>query len=195
TQPIVLCFGGDAAGEAATLRGMELAAAQGFEVRVVPLPAGLDPADLADGFEQRIAEATTYLLHRVRLEVERAPDRQEAFVRAREVLSRFEDSPERQRALRFVADRLDLPKETQAGLAPRGDAASTGSGASVASSPTPIRRERSSCRPRSPGSALRSRSSRPFSPCRADPGRPASYTRNQCPRMPMFGRHFSAPRV
>ena len=127
TKHIVLCFDGDAAGEAATLRGMELAAAQGFNVHVVALPPGLDPADLADGFEQRLGRATSYLLHRVRLEVERAPDRQEAFVRAREVLSRFEDSPERQEALRFAADRLDLPKETQAGLAPRGPAAATGS--------------------------------------------------------------------
>ena len=126
TKHVVLCFDGDAAGEAATLRGMELAASQGFDVHVVALPAGLDPADLADGFEQRIAHASSYLLHRVRLEVVRAPDRQEAFVRAREVLTRFEDSPERQEALRFVADRLDLPKETQAGLAPRAGAAATG---------------------------------------------------------------------
>jgi DNA primase len=126
TKHVVLCFDGDAAGEAATLRGMELAAAQGFDVRVVALPAGLDPADLASGFDERVAHATSYLLHRVRLEVERAPDRQEAFVRAREVLARFEDSPERQEALRFVADRLDLPKETQAGLAPRETAAATG---------------------------------------------------------------------
>jgi DNA primase len=126
TSKVILCFDGDAAGEAATLRGMELAAAQGVDVRVVALPPGLDPADLADGFERRLAEATSYLLHRVRLEVERAPDRQEAFVRAREVLARFEDSPERQEALRYVADRLDLPKETQAGLAPRAAAAATG---------------------------------------------------------------------
>jgi DNA primase len=126
TQKIVLCFDGDAAGEAATLRGMELAAGQAFDVRVVALPAGLDPADLADGFEDRVNAATSYLLHRVRLEVERAPDRQEAFVRTREVLARFEDSPERQEALRFVADRLDLPKETQAGFAPRGVARMTG---------------------------------------------------------------------
>jgi DNA primase len=127
TKKIILCFDGDAAGEAATLRGMELAAAQGLEVRVVVLPAGLDPADLADGFERRIAGAESYLLHRVRLEVDRAPDRQEAFVRAREVLARFEDSPERQEALRYAADRLDLPKETQAGLAPRAGAAASGS--------------------------------------------------------------------
>jgi DNA primase len=127
TKRIVLCFDGDAAGEAATLRGMELAAAQGLDVRVVTLPPGLDPADLADDFERRIAGGESYLLHRVRLEAERAPDRQEAFVRVREVLARFEDSPERQEALRYVADRLDLPKETQAGLAPRAGAAATGS--------------------------------------------------------------------
>jgi DNA primase len=126
TSRVWLCFDGDAAGEAATLRGMELAEARGLEVRVVALPPGFDPADLAEGFEQRLGRAESYLAYRVRLEIERAVDRQEAFVRVREVLARFEDSPERQDAIRFVADKLDLPKETQAGLAPRRGAAATG---------------------------------------------------------------------
>jgi DNA primase len=126
TNRIWLCFDGDAAGEAATLRGMDLAAAQGLDVHVVGLPAGFDPADLAEGFEQRLGSAETYLGYRVRLEIERAADRQEGFVRVREVLARFEDSPQRQDAIRFAADKLDLPKETQAGLAPRAAASSTG---------------------------------------------------------------------
>src|SRR3954447_15503230 len=126
TKRLWLCFDGDAAGEAATLRGMELAAPQGFEVHVVALPPGLDPADLADGFEQRLGSAESYLLYRTRIEIERAADRQEAFVRVRDVLARFEDSPQRQDAIRFAADKLDLPKETQAGLAPRAAASSTG---------------------------------------------------------------------
>ena len=126
TNRVWLCFDGDAAGEAATLRGMELAAAQGFDVHVVALPAGFDPADLADGFEHRLGAAESYLGYRVRLEIERAADRQEGFVRVRDVLSRFEDSPERQDAIRYAADKLDLPKETQAGLAPRGSASATG---------------------------------------------------------------------
>jgi hypothetical protein len=42
------------------------------------------------------------------------------------VLAAFEDSPERQDAMQLVADRLDLPPETQAGLAPTAAAASTG---------------------------------------------------------------------
>src|SRR5437773_5615699 len=101
THKLFLCFDGDAAGEAAALRGMELAAAQGFDVRIVALPAGTDPADDPERFEKRLAGAESYLVYRVRLEIERAlPDRQAAFVRVREVLSRFEDSPERQDAVR-----------------------------------------------------------------------------------------------
>ncbi len=123
TWNLFLCFDGDAAGEAATLRGMEMAAQQGFAIRVVTLPPGFDPADLAAGFERRLAGAEHYLVYRVRLEIERAADRQEAFVRVREVLSRAEDSPAREDALRLAADRLDLPPETQAGLVPRARAA------------------------------------------------------------------------
>ena len=88
THKVYLCFDGDAAGEAATLRGMELAAAQDIDVRVVALPLGVDPADAAESFEERLAGAESYLVYRVRLETERTPDRQEAFVRVREVLSR-----------------------------------------------------------------------------------------------------------
>lgn len=116
---VYLCFDADAAGETATLRSMELAAAQGLDVHVVPLPPGLDPADAAEGFQPRLEDAERYLRYRVRLEIERAPERQDAFERVREVLARFEDSPERQEAVRLAADRLDLPRETQAGLAPR----------------------------------------------------------------------------
>ena len=115
---LYLCFDSDAAGEEATLRGMERAQEQGFEIRVVPLPPGQDPADAPDGFEQRLGQAESYLHYRVRLELDRASDRQEGFVRAREILAKAEDSPERQEALRLVADRLDLPRETLSGIAP-----------------------------------------------------------------------------
>jgi DNA primase len=116
TRRVYLCFDADAAGQDATLRGMELATARGFDVRVVTLPRGLDPADAPEGFEERLGGAESYVVYRVRLELDRASDRQEAFVRAREVLTKVEDSPERQEALRLLADRLDLPRETLAGI-------------------------------------------------------------------------------
>ncbi|MCZ7587913.1 MAG: DNA primase [Gaiella sp.] len=118
TKRLLLCFDADAAGQEATLRGMELAVKQGFDVRVVSLPNDEDPADAPDSFAGRLGSAESYLHYRVRITLERTADRQEAFVRAREILAPIEDSPERQEALRLLADRLDLPRETLAGLAP-----------------------------------------------------------------------------
>ena len=123
TQRLYLCFDADAAGEEATLRGMELAAGQDFEVRVVTLPKGKDPADAPDEFQEYLGRSESYVVYRTRLELERARDRQEGFVRAREVLTRAPDSPERHEALRLLADRLDLPRETLAGIAPAGSGA------------------------------------------------------------------------
>ena len=108
---------------------MELAVGQGFDVRVVTLPKGEDPADAPESFSARLGSAESYLHYRVRIALDRAGDRQAAFVRAREILAPFEDSPERQEALRLVADRLDLPRETLAGLAP---ARSRGTGGGAA---------------------------------------------------------------
>src|SRR3990170_791363 len=76
TRKIYLCFDADAAGQEATLRGMELAVAQGFDVKVVTLPKGQDPADAPDGFAERLGSAESYLVYRVRLEIERSADRQ-----------------------------------------------------------------------------------------------------------------------
>ena len=120
TRRLYLCFDSDAAGEEATLRGMELATSLGFDVRVVTLPKGQDPADAPAGFEARLGGAESYIVYRVRLELDRTPDRQEAFVRVREILQRNEDSPEWQDALRLLAGRLSLPKETLSGLTPKG---------------------------------------------------------------------------
>ena len=131
TKRLFLCFDADAAGQEATLRGMELAVKQGFDVRVVALPKGQDPADAPDSFAGRLGAAESYLYYRVRIVLERTDDRQEAFVRAREILAEAEDSPERHEALRLLADRLDLPRETLAGLAP------SRSGSSRSGSPRP----------------------------------------------------------
>src|SRR4029077_1997272 len=79
TKRLFLCFDADAAGQDATLRGMELAVRDGFTVRVVPLPPGTDPADDTAGFQERLASPVSYPVHRVRLLVARASDRQAAW--------------------------------------------------------------------------------------------------------------------
>jgi DNA primase len=112
---LYLCFDADAAGEAATLRGMELAAERGFDIRVVTLPSGTDPADEPERFQDRLGDAESYVVYRVRLELERAEDKQSAFERARETLNRFEDSPERQDAWRYANDKLGMTVQLRAG--------------------------------------------------------------------------------
>jgi DNA primase len=112
-----LCFDSDAAGEEATLRGMEAAVGLGCEVKVVALEPGKDPADEPEGFEERLASAEPYALYRVRIEIKRAPDAQSAHQRVRDILNRIPDSPERHDAWRFANDRLGMTVQLQHGVA------------------------------------------------------------------------------
>jgi DNA primase len=114
TTRVYLCFDADAAGEDATLRGMELALRQGLDVRVVALPKGKDPADDPGGFEDRLAKAEPYAVHRVRLELDRARDRQHAYLRVQDVLNGIPESPERHDAWRLANDRLGLTVDLRA---------------------------------------------------------------------------------
>jgi DNA primase len=120
TKRLYLCFDADAAGQDATLRGMELAVKQGFAVHVVSLPKGTDPADDPAAFERQLAAPVSYLVHRVQLFHERASDKNAAFAAIEAFLHAQSDSPEHLDARRLATDLLDLPPETQAALAPRG---------------------------------------------------------------------------
>jgi DNA primase len=114
TRRLFLCFDSDAAGEDATLRGMELASKQGFDVRVVALPSGKDPADDPTGFEEHLGAAESYPVHRVRLILDRTPDRQLAYLAVQEFLNGIPESPERHDAWRLANDRLGLTVQLRA---------------------------------------------------------------------------------
>jgi DNA primase len=127
TKRVFLCFDADAAGQDATLRGMALAVTKEFTVNVVLLPKGRDPADDPVAFREVLARPVPYAVHRVRLFCEQASDKQVAFREVRDFLTRYPDSPEQHEAVRLAADLLDLPPETQSGLAPaRGSARTAG---------------------------------------------------------------------
>jgi DNA primase len=116
TNRLYLCFDADAAGQDATLRGMELATRRGLEVYVVPLPAASDPADDPVAFQQRLGSPNPYALHRVQLELARMDDRQHAYLRIQEFLNGLPESPERQEAWRLANDRLGLTVQLRAGV-------------------------------------------------------------------------------
>jgi DNA primase len=115
TKRVWLAFDGDAAGESATLRGMELAVKKGFDVRVVALMAGVDPADDPGDFERKLEQAEPYLLYRVRIEINRAESREEGFRTVKALLDTADDSPERQDAWRYANDKLGMTVQLRAG--------------------------------------------------------------------------------
>jgi hypothetical protein len=94
---------------------MALAVQQGFDVKVVPLPPGIDPADDPTGFEARLAAAEAYLAYRVRIEIDRADDRESAFRAVKALLEAAPDSPERQDAWRYANDKLGISVQLRAG--------------------------------------------------------------------------------
>ena len=108
TKRLWLAFDGDAAGEAATLRGMQLAVDQGFDVKVVALEDGVDPADDPAAFQRKLGDAEPYLVYRTRIEVDRADDRESAFRTVKALLDAAPDSPERQDAWRYANDKLGM---------------------------------------------------------------------------------------
>ena len=118
TRRMFLCFDADAAGEDATLRGMELAGA-GFDVRVVALPKGRTPPSTRTGSKSGSSSRRAISSPACGWSSSARPIARRRSSGAREVLARFDDSPERQEALRLLADRLGLPRQALGGLAQR----------------------------------------------------------------------------
>jgi DNA primase len=125
TKRLWLAFDGDAAGESAALRGMELAVAQQFDVNVVALPPGVDPADDPAGFENHLRQAEPYVVYRVRLELDHADDREAGFRKAKEILDGFPEGPDKLAAARLVTDRIGTTVHFRTGAIPSARAAAS----------------------------------------------------------------------
>ena len=115
TKRLWLAFDGDAAGESAALRGMELAVAQGFDVKVVALPPGIDPADDPSGFEAKLAAAKPYVLYRTQVEAQREDDRDAGRRAVTSFLNSVPDSLNRKAAWRWANDFFGMPIQIRGG--------------------------------------------------------------------------------
>jgi DNA primase len=113
TKRLFLCFDADAAGQDATLRGMELAVSKEFTVRVVPLPPGTDPADDPTRFGSRLDESLSYERHRVRtLIAQSRGDKERAIAEIRKLVGRLpREHPNWLDAVQDAAGLLRLPPE------------------------------------------------------------------------------------
>jgi DNA primase len=131
-----LCLDADSAGQEAMVRASKLCADSGLELRVVPLPAGADPADLIrdDGPQalmDRIATSVPYVVFEVRRILERADlssaeGKDRAIAELRPALAPVPASVLRDELVRKIAGTLDLSEARLVTLL--GEAAAPGAG-------------------------------------------------------------------
>ena len=144
-QTVLLALDADSAGQEAMLRASSLAAKCKLELRVVPLPAGKDPAELiqregAEAMRAAVARSIPF----VRFRVERvlaagddsSPEGRDRMLEAlRPVFATLAPSAMRMELTRIVSDRLELPESVaERLLAERGSVGGGADGASRASS-------------------------------------------------------------
>jgi DNA primase len=121
-----LCLDADRAGQEAMLRASRLAAGRKLELRVVPLPEGLDPAELierdgADKLRERVEASVPFVVFDVerilaRADTRSAEGRDRAIADLRPVLGGLPPSVLREDLLRRVAGRLELSEGSLASL-------------------------------------------------------------------------------
>src|SRR3954447_11448784 len=137
--PVVhMALDADSAGQRAMLRAAEVAKDK-VELRVVPLPAGLDPADLvardgADAIRELVGRSVRFEEFRVETalsagDLSSAEGKDRVLAEGRPVFAVVGPSGLRDGLLRRVADRLDITPELLTSLLPRAGRAAAGGGA------------------------------------------------------------------
>jgi len=136
-QTVLLALDADSAGQEAMLRASTLAAKRKLELRVVPLPAGSDPAELvASGGKEAIEGTVRRSVPFVRFRVEQelrsgdtasAEGRDRVLERLRPVFATLAPSAMRLELTRLVSETLDLPESlAETLLAPGGGSSARG---------------------------------------------------------------------
>jgi DNA primase len=119
-QTVLLALDADSAGQEAMLRASSLAAKRKLELRVVPLPAGSDPAELIQregvrAMQAAVGQAVPFVRFRVERVLESGDDsspegRDKMIEELRPVFATLAPSAMRLELTRLVSGRLELPE-------------------------------------------------------------------------------------
>ena len=138
---VSLALDADASGQEAMVRAARVAADRSLELRVVPLPAGSDPAELvasegAEAMRARVAGSVPFARFRAQRLLDQADlgtadGRDRAPAGLREVLGPLPPSSLREELVRLAAGRLGLSEQLVASLAAASPAATSADGGSA----------------------------------------------------------------
>ncbi|HXW50443.1 MAG TPA: DNA primase, partial [Candidatus Acidoferrales bacterium] len=124
---VYLCFDGDAAGQAATTRNIDMLVDEGLRVRVVTLPAGRDPDDLVreegpEAFAALLAASQSWTDFKIDLacrQITRAFSSKSDIARqAMAVIAKVRDPIERDQYVQAMARKLEVSENSLRSLRP-----------------------------------------------------------------------------
>ncbi|HEY4280124.1 MAG TPA: DNA primase [Conexibacter sp.] len=130
-RTLVLALDADNAGQEAMVRASRIAAGRRLELRVVPLPEGLDPADLihrdgAEAVRERVGRSVPFVSFHVdkilgAADIADAEGKDRALGELRPVIAAVPPSVLREDLIRRIASRLDLSDQLAASLLEQSD--------------------------------------------------------------------------
>ncbi len=131
---LYLCFDGDAAGQAATARSIDMLVDEGLMVRVVQLPQGRDPDSIvldegADAFSALVDGSVPWIDFKIDLACRRISkqfsSKPDIAREAMSVIARVRDPIERDQYVKTMARKLDVSEASLRALRPHWSAASS----------------------------------------------------------------------
>ncbi|MBR1974814.1 MAG: DNA primase [Clostridia bacterium] len=117
TENVLISYDGDFAGQKADLRGLEILADVDLKVKVVPMPDGLDPDDVAkqghDAYQKCLDAAMPlidYKIHALerKFDISKAEDKRAFLVEALKVIATAETESVKEDLLRKLRDKLGV---------------------------------------------------------------------------------------
>ena len=122
TDTVLISYDGDAAGQKANLRGLDILKGEGLNVKVVPLPDGLDPDDVikqrgAEGYRQCLEAAMPLIDYKLLVleksyDLEKSEDKRRFVAEAIKIIKTADSAAEQEDLLKKLRDKTGYTYES-----------------------------------------------------------------------------------
>ena len=122
TDTVLISYDGDAAGQKANLRGLDILKGEGLNVKVVPLPDGLDPDDVikqrgAEGYRQCLEAAMPLIDYKLLVleksyDLEKSEDKRRFVAGAIKIIKTADSAAEQEDLLKKLRDKTGYTYES-----------------------------------------------------------------------------------
>ncbi len=119
---VLISYDGDGAGQKANMRGLEILKDEGINVKVVPLPEGLDPDDVikqrgTDGYRQCLNSAMPFIDYKLSVleknfDMSRADEKRKFVIEAIKIVKTSESASEQEELLKKLRDKTGITYES-----------------------------------------------------------------------------------